>query len=73
MRRRQQQRECRITDEPVQTIAAQQHAIAGAQLDDRERRLDIRRRRRLQDRATALAASCSVAGGDQRRVQRLIA
>src|SRR5688572_26895659 len=36
VRVREQQRERGITDEAVQTVAAQQHAIALAQIDDRE-------------------------------------
>ena len=51
VRLRHEQRERRIADEAVQTVAAQQHAIAAAQLDDRQRRLDIvADAERLQDR-----------------------
>ena len=72
---RQQERERRIADQAVQAVAAQEHAIAAAQLDDRQRRLDVvADAERLQDRAArARGLVLVVAGGEQRRLQRLIA
>ena len=38
---REEERERRIADEPVQPVAAQEHAVAAPQRDDRERGLDV--------------------------------